>query len=157
MSQTNRPRDLASSRPPSISISWLLWLPLLGACVARPAVVREAWVETIPSGARCVTQAGEIYVTPASIPCKSGVLRLAVDLEGHAPRDVELRTGSSRPRMATFLFGEFYQLLGGRTWEPIEVPDGNVLLRLEPELPTTGLTSTPRPSISTSMRSPDRM
>jgi len=144
MRPTELDRDLAS-RPPSVRRGARALLPLLallGACVAPPREARDdrvdqAWIDTVPSGARCITSDGEVYVTPASIPVR-GTAFVELELEGHAPRKVELCPGPARPRAATLVFGEFFHLLDGECWERVEMEHGRavvVLERLEPARP----------------------
>jgi hypothetical protein len=134
----NVDRDLAS-RPPSrrgLGRLPLLVLPLLAACVAQPRATHRSWaaearVETVPSGARCITADGAVYVTPAVIPCTGEATQVELVLDGHARRRVELCPGPVRPRAASLVFGEFFHLLEGECWERVEMEDGCAVIVLE--------------------------
>lgn len=121
-------------RPLTTLPAQLLLAASLSACVAAPALERTtAEVRTSPAGARCVTAEGEVYLTPASIPCPpGGVLHLEVELDGHVDRRVELMTGPPRPRLRTLFLGELMRGFAGDEWERVEARDGRALLVLQP-------------------------
>ena len=110
-------------------------LPLWISCMAvSPTPPRLTLIETIPAGATCITDAGEVYVTPASIPCpQGGVLRIQVALAGHERKLVAVHTRQRSPQLETLLVGGILRFMSGEVWEHVEAQGGRTVLVLEPQ------------------------
>lgn len=104
---------------------------LLTACISSPNTLRTMNVVSVPAGATCTTSDGQVVTLPAELSCGDrGVMRIEVALEGYVPRQVELVTGPTPPRLASFLLAPFVGGLAGVSLEQMSVEGGEVVLEL---------------------------
>lgn len=121
-----------SSERPGVRLPTLLPALLLAACVSRPQAP-SARIASVPAGATCTTEEGEVYTLPARVPCEAdGVTHVELSLPGHATRRVGLIQGGGRPRLASLLLADLVGGLVGGSPERVQVIEGKAVLELEP-------------------------